>query len=83
MVNQIKEGRTSIGIEFGSTRIKAVLIGDDFTVAASGAYDWENSFIDGVWTYSLNEVRDGLQGAFASLAEDVKRKYGVALENVA
>ncbi len=83
MINQIKEGRTSIGIEFGSTRIKAVLIGDDFTVAASGAYDWENSFIDGVWTYSLDEVKAGLQGAFAALAEDVKAKYDTALENVA
>ncbi len=83
MVNQIKEGRTSIGIEFGSTRIKAVLIGDDFTVAASGAYDWENSFIDGIWTYSLDEVKTGLQGAFAALAEDVNNKFGAALENVA
>ena len=83
MINQIKEGRTSIGIEFGSTRIKAVLIGDDFTVAASGAYDWENSFIDGVWTYSLDEVKAGLQGAFAALAEDVKAKYDAVLESVA
>lgn len=83
MINQIKEGRTSIGIEFGSTRIKAVLVGDDFSVAASGAYDWENSFIDGVWTYSLDEVKIGLQGAFAALAEDVKNKFGVTLENVA
>ncbi len=83
MINQIKEGRTSIGIEFGSTRIKAVLIGNDFTVAASGAYDWENSFIDGVWTYSLDEVKAGLQGAFAALADDVKSKYGVTLENAA
>lgn len=83
MINQIKEGRTSIGIEFGSTRIKAVLIGYDFTVVASGAYDWENSFIDGVWTYSLDEVKAGLQGAFAALAEDVKNKYGAALESVA
>ncbi len=83
MVNQIKEGKTSIGIEFGSTRIKAVLIGDDFTVAASGAYDWENSFIDGVWTYSLDEVKAGLQGAFFALADDVKSKYGIAVEKVA
>ena len=83
MVNQIKDGRTSIGIEFGSTRIKAVLIGEDFSVAASGAYDWENSLIDGVWTYSLDEVKAGLKGAFAALAEDVKNKYGVILENAA
>ncbi len=83
MVNQIKEGKASIGIEFGSTRIKAVLVGDDFTVAASGAYDWENSLIDGVWTYSLDEIKAGLQGAFAALAEDVRGKYGVALERVA
>lgn len=83
IANRIKDGKTSIGIEFGSTRIKAVLIGDDFSVAASGAYDWENSFVDGVWTYSLDEVKKGLQGAFAALAEDVKNKYGATLENVA
>lgn len=80
IVNQIKEGKVSVGIEFGSTRIKAVLIGEDFKAAASGAYDWENSFIDGIWTYSADEIKNGLKGCFASLMEDVKNKYGVALE---
>ena len=79
----IKSGKASIGIEFGSTRIKAVLIGEDFSVAASGAYDWENSFIDGVWTYSLEEIKDGLKGCFGALIADVKEKYGVVLENAA
>ena len=45
--NQIKEGKASIGIEFGSTRIKAILVGEDLTVAASGSYDWQNSLVDG------------------------------------
>lgn len=83
IVNQIKEGKTSIGIEFGSTRIKAILIGDDFSVAASGAYDWENSFIDGVWTYSVDDIKKGLKGCFAALMADVKEKYGVILEKAA
>ena len=80
---QIKNGSASIGIEFGSTRIKAVLIGEDFSAAASGSYDWENSLTDGVWTYSLDEVREGLRGCFAALIEDVRNKYDTTLETVA
>ncbi len=83
IAEQIKNGSASIGIEFGSTRIKAVLVGDDYNAAATGTYDWENSLIDGVWTYSLDEVRAGLAGAFKSLAADVKEKYGAAIEKVA
>lgn len=82
-VSQIKNGKTSIGIEFGSTRIKAVLIGEDFSPIASGAYDWKNSLVDGIWTYSLDEIHKGLQGCFASLMNEVKEKYGVALETAA
>lgn len=79
----IKAGKASIGIEFGSTRIKAVLIGEDFSAAAAGAYDWENSLIDGVWTYSLDEIREGLKGCFGALMADVREKYGVTLESAA
>lgn len=82
-VNQILNAKTSIGIEFGSTRIKAVLIGSDFSPVASGAYDWKNSLVDGIWTYSLDEIHKGLQECFASLKSDVKEKYGVELESAA
>ncbi len=83
IVDQITSGKVSIGIEFGSTRIKAVLVGEDYKVAASGAFDWENSYINGVWTYSLDEIKNGLCCCFASLMDDVKERYGVALEHVA
>ncbi len=72
----IKEGKTSLGIEFGSTRVKAVLIGEDFAPVASGSYEWENKLVDGYWTYSLDEVHTALKTAFANLKADVKAKYG-------
>jgi sugar (pentulose or hexulose) kinase len=75
----IQNGKTAIGIELGSTRIKAVLIGEDLFPIASGAYDWENSYIDNIWTYSIEEIWQGLQGSFRKLAEEVKAKYGVTL----
>lgn len=56
----MEEGKAALGIEFGSTRIKAVLIGEDNKPLASGSYDWENSYVDGIWTYSLDEVWKGL-----------------------
>ena len=71
---------TVIGIELGSTRIKSVLLGKDHQILASGSFTWENSFIDGIWTYSLAEVQDGLQACFADLKRDVKEKYGQDLK---
>ena len=67
---------TAIGIELGSTRIKAVMIGRNHEVLAQGDHTWENSFINGVWTYSLEEVRTGLQDCFAWLKKDVLNRYG-------
>ncbi|MBI4901338.1 MAG: FGGY-family carbohydrate kinase [Actinobacteria bacterium] len=78
----IEEGRTALGIELGSTRIKAVLVGDDHVPVATGGHDWENQFVDRVWTYSLDDVRTGLQAAYASLAADVRTRYGVELRTV-
>ena len=78
----ILSNRTALGIEFGSTRIKAVLVDDSNQPIASGAYDWENSYVDGIWTYSLEEIWKGLQGSYQSMAQDVKEKYGVELESV-
>lgn len=72
----IKEGKTALGIEFGSTRVKAVLIGDDFVPLASGGYEWENKLEGGYWTYSLSEVHTALKAAFSELKKDVKEKYG-------
>lgn len=74
----ILEGRTSLGIELGSTRIKACLVGEDPTVVlAVGSHEWENRFVDRVWTYSLEDVWSGLQAAYADLVADVRRRYDV------
>ncbi|MCL2056200.1 MAG: FGGY-family carbohydrate kinase [Oscillospiraceae bacterium] len=75
-------GETYLGIELGSTRIKAVLIGGDGAILASGAHDWESSPVDGIWTYSLDEVEIGLRACFALLAGDVRSRYGTALTTV-
>ncbi|MCS5718560.1 FGGY-family carbohydrate kinase [Herbiconiux sp. CPCC 205763] len=77
----ILNGRTSLGIELGSTRIKACLIGDDpSTVLAVGSHDWENEFVDRMWTYSIDDVWSGLQAAYADLIADVEQRYGVRPE---
>ena len=78
----IVEGETSLGIEFGSTRIKAVLIGPDHTPIAQGAHDWENQLVNGVWTYSLDAVWGGLQDCYKKLTEDVMNLYGVELHKI-
>lgn len=70
---------TVIGIELGSTRIKAVLLSRDHEVLAQGDHTWENSLINGVWTYSLEEVREGLQDCFRNLKNEVRKKYGLTL----
>jgi sugar (pentulose or hexulose) kinase len=80
--DDIAEGRTALGIELGSTRIKAVLIGPGHESLAAGGHEWENQFVDGMWTYSLEAVRAGLQEAYAELAADVQRRYGVELTTV-
>ncbi|WP_172120878.1 xylulokinase [Actinomyces faecalis] len=71
--------RTALGIELGSTRIKAVLIDPAGTVLASGAHDWQSSLVEGVWTYSLEEIVTGLQSAYADLAKDLERTHGLPL----
>jgi sugar (pentulose or hexulose) kinase len=73
----IASGRATLGIELGSTRIKASLIGADFAPIASGSHEWENEFVDGRWTYSLESVWSGLQGCYADLVADVQNRYGV------
>lgn len=78
----IRSGNTALGIELGSTRIKAVLIGPDFTPLASGVHEWENRYENGIWTYHLEDVWAGLQACYRSLREDVRARYGVALRTV-
>src|SRR3954449_9275985 len=73
----ITGGHTALGIEFGSTRIKAVLVGPDSAPLAVGSHDWENQFVDRLWTYSLDAVWAGVQQSVAALADDVRRRHGV------
>ncbi|WP_085832030.1 xylulokinase [Clostridium merdae] len=78
----ITEGNTALGIELGSTRIKAVLIGPDHAPLASGGYDWQNRFENGIWTYPLDDVWKGLQASFSSLSVQVQEQYGVPLVKI-
>lgn len=82
--DQIARGRTTLGIELGSTRIKACLIDadDPTTVLAVGAHEWENAFVDRLWTYAEADIWTGLRAAFAALADDVRATHGQSLETV-
>lgn len=75
----IKEGKTVLGIELGSTRIKAQLIGENHEPVAAGTFDWENKLEDNIWTYSLEDVWAGLQGAYGNLLKNVQEEYGVTV----
>ncbi len=78
--NIIESGETALGIELGSTRIKAVLIDNEGRILGTGIYDWENSFVNGIWTYSIDEVRAGIRGCYSCLKADVYKKYGVHIK---
>lgn len=78
----ILSGQTALGIEFGSTRIKAVLVGTNNEPIASGSHDWENQYENNIWTYSLESIWNGLQDSYTNMAQDVKEKYGVTLTNI-
>ena len=82
IAEKIRAGKTSLGIEFGSTRIKAVLIDDTYTPIASGAFAWASHLEDGLWSYSTEEIWQGLQSAYAAMANDVKNAYGEDLTRV-
>lgn len=81
--NLLEEGKGILGIEFGSTRIKAVLIDEKGTPLASGSHEWENRLTDGIWTYTLDDIWSGLADCYADLASDVKKKYDVVLKKFA
>ena len=79
----IDAGQAVLGIELGSTRIKAVLIDTDKSPVASGSYDWENQYVNHIWTYDINEVWKGLQGCYSDLVKNVREVYGVTITNLA
>lgn len=78
----IREGRTALGIELGSTRIKAVLVDEEHNPIASGSHDWENQYVDGVWTYSIPDIWDGVKESYRNMAEEVKERYGETLTTI-
>lgn len=78
----IREGRTALGIELGSTRIKAVLVDEEHNPIASGSYDWENQYADGVWTYSIPDIWEGVRESYKNMAEEVKERYGETLTTI-
>lgn len=78
----ILKGETSLGIEFGSTRIKAVLIDQQFETVASGSYEWENLLEGGYWTYPLTDIIKGLQAAYREMKQEVAQKYGITVTTV-
>lgn len=78
----INKGETSLGIELGSTRIKAVLIDHSFQTIASGSYEWENQLKDGIWTYNLADIIKGLQDAYRVMKQEVQQNYGITLHTV-
>ncbi len=79
----IMSGKAVLGIEFGSTRIKAVLIDEEHKPIAQGAFEWENQLVDGLWTYSIDTIWKGLQDCYADLRADVKKQYGCEIEKLA
>ncbi|KAB5608072.1 xylulokinase [Bifidobacterium jacchi] len=82
IAEKIRAGKTSLGIEFGSTRIKAVLIDDTYHTIASGDYEWASHLEDGLWSYTKDEIWKGLQSAYASMANDVRTAYGEQLTHI-
>lgn len=78
----IAKGETSLGIEFGSTRIKAVLIDRDFETIASGGYEWENRLENGFWTYNLDEIIIGMQAAYGEMKQEVEQNYGITIRTI-
>ncbi|WP_290455337.1 FGGY-family carbohydrate kinase [uncultured Duncaniella sp.] len=79
----IEHGKAILGIEFGSTRIKAVLVDEDNRPIAQGVHDWENQLVDGLWTYSTEAIWYGLQDCYAHLRENVRAEYDVEIESLA
>lgn len=82
LIEQIKAGDTSLGLELGSTRIKAILVDVNTVPIAQGTWEWESKYEDGLWTYSLEQIHQGVRGCFADLSTDLIQRLGVRLERV-
>ncbi len=82
-ISCIRQGQAALGIELGSTRIKAVLIDQEHRPIATGSHRWENQFVDGVWTYPLEEVMPGVQAAYGALARSISEDYGLKIKRLA
>ncbi len=78
----IEEGKISLGIELGSTRIKSVLVTEDFNTIASGSYVWENKYDNGIWTYPIEQVWEGIQTSYSQMAAEVQSKYHQPLKKI-
>ena len=82
ITKEISSGETILGLELGSTRIKAILIDSHNQPIAQGGHEWENTFIDGIWTYSLDQVWKGISSCFANLIKSINEQYDVPLKRV-
>ncbi len=80
---KIETGKAILGIEFGSTRIKAVLISPDNRPIAQGSHEWENQLVDGLWTYSIEAIWEGVRDCYRDLQDNVRAQYGVEIEKLA
>ncbi|MEG0527172.1 MAG: FGGY-family carbohydrate kinase [Longicatena sp.] len=80
--NVLFGNKSYLGIEFGSTRIKAVLIDEHHRVIAQGNHDWENKMVDGIWTYDVPDVIKGLQDCYHKLKIQVKERYDIVLRHI-
>ncbi|WP_428221915.1 xylulokinase [Enterococcus mundtii] len=81
-IEAIRTGQTALGIELGSTRIKAVLIDQHYEPIAAGSYDWENQLENGIWTYSLDDIWKGLQSSYQQLVDVVSEEYDTTLTTI-
>jgi len=82
ILKSIESGKTALGVEFGSTRIKSVLIGEDHAPIASGSHEWENRFENGIWTYSQEDIWTGLQESYRELSDEVLENYNTPLKSI-
>ena len=78
----IREGKTTLGMELGSTRIKAVLVDEDHNPIASGGYDWENRYENGIWTYAVSDIWEGVRESYKKMAQEVEKNYGETLKTI-
>ena len=79
----IARGESFLGIELGSTRIKAILISPDHSLLAAGSFEWENKLKNGLWTYSLDDAWRGVQTSYAELTAQVKERYEISIKKIA